>query len=65
MENYCKLELIMSVCTAPEPEKCKYYEKATYLNQCMYLLFNEYCGCLKAQLDLKVSEDQFNRIIIK
>ena len=53
MENYCKLETMMSVCKAPEPEKCKYYEKATYIDRCMYLLFDEYCGCLKAQEEVK------------
>ena len=53
MENYCKLETMMSVCKAPEPEKCKYYDKATCIDRCMYLLFGEYCGCLKAQEEVK------------
>jgi len=53
--NFC-IAGIMSTCRAEntkEQKKCKFYEKASYENRCMYFIFDEYCDCLKAQDDLK------------
>ena len=52
-QNLCKKGL-MSVCSgenASEQEKCTYYEKATQENRCRFLKFDEYCDCLKAQMN--------------
>jgi len=54
-KNLCKKGL-MSVCSgenASEQKKCTYYEKATQETRCMFLKFDEYCDCLKAQMDAK------------
>jgi len=54
-KNFCKRE-VMSSCTAKdkiEQEKCTFYEKATQAKRCMYNIFDEYCDCLKAQMDAK------------
>lgn len=51
--SFCKRD-IMSVCTAPsdsEQENCVYYEKSRTRNKCMYFIFDEYCDCLKAQMN--------------
>jgi hypothetical protein len=51
-KNYCKKET-MSVCTAEnskQQEKCSFFEKSSYEQRCMYLIFDEYCDCLRAQL---------------
>jgi len=52
--NFCKKGL-MSVCTAKdklEQEKCEFWESATRARgRCMYFIFDEYCDCLKAQID--------------
>lgn len=51
-KNYCKKER-MSICTAEDPaqqEKCSFFEKSSYEQRCMYLIFDEYCDCLKAQI---------------
>ena len=53
--NFC-IAGMMSTCRAEnikEQEKCRFYEKASYENRCMYFIFDEYCDCLKAQYDLK------------
>ena len=50
--NYCKKEK-MSICTAEDPkqqEKCSYFVKSSYECRCMYFTFDEYCDCLKAQM---------------
>ena len=54
-QNLCK-KGFMSVCSgenASEQEKCTFYDKASHENRCMYFIFNEYCDCLKAQMDAK------------
>ena len=51
--NLCKLEQ-MSICTADTARKqcdCSYFEKSQNANRCMYFIFDEYCDCLKAQLN--------------
>jgi hypothetical protein len=51
-KNYCKKDK-MSVCTAEDPrqqEKCSFFEKSSHEQRCMYLIFDEYCDCLKAQM---------------
>jgi len=51
-KNYCKKER-MSICTAKDSaqqEKCSFFEKSSYEQRCMYLIFDEYCDCLKAQM---------------
>ena len=53
MVSFCKKD-IMSVCTAcsdVEQENCVYYEKSRQRNRCMYFIFDEYCDCLKAQMN--------------
>jgi hypothetical protein len=50
--NYCKKEK-MSICTAGDSKrqpKCIFYEKSRNANRCMYFIFEEYCDCLKAQI---------------
>jgi len=52
-KSFCK-KGTMSVCVAEnwsEQKTCKYYEPATQANRCMYWIFDEYCDCLKAQID--------------
>ena len=51
--NLCKLEQ-MSICKADTTRKqgyCIYFEKFQHAERCMYFIFDEYCDCLKAQLD--------------
>lgn len=51
--SYCKKE-IMSICTAGSAQKqqeCRYYEKSCHAAKCMYFVFEEYCDCLKAQMN--------------
>jgi hypothetical protein len=51
-KNYCKKDM-MSVCTAEDSrqqEKCSFFEKSSHEQRCMYLIFDEYCDCLKAQM---------------
>jgi hypothetical protein len=51
--SFCKRD-VMSVCTAcsdAEQEDCVYYEKSRSRNKCMYFIFDEYCDCLKAQMN--------------
>ena len=53
MVSFCKREM-MSVCTAAsdtEQNRCVFYEKSSLRNKCMYFIFDEYCDCLKAQMD--------------
>jgi hypothetical protein len=51
--NLCRVEH-MSICTADtarEQGDCSYFEKSRHANRCMYFIFDEYCDCLKAQLN--------------
>ena len=53
MVSFCKREM-MSVCTAAsdmEQNRCVFYEKSSLKNKCMYFIFDEYCDCLKAQIN--------------
>lgn len=56
--SLCK-QGMMSTCSAENikgQKKCKFYEKASYENRCMYFMFNEYCDCLEAQEFIKEME---------
>ena len=51
--NFCKQEE-MSICTADNKNKqagCSFYEKSRFAERCMYYIFDEYCDCLKAQIN--------------
>ena len=50
--NFCQKDTI-SVCTAKEGEQewCEFFKKSRFKNKCMYFIFDEYCDCLKAQMD--------------
>jgi hypothetical protein len=51
--NFCKQEE-MSICTAGNQNKqtgCSFYEKSRFADRCMYYIFDEYCDCLKAQMN--------------
>ena len=51
--NFCKQEE-MSICTAGNQNKqtsCSFYEKSRFAERCMYYIFDEYCDCLKAQMN--------------
>ena len=48
---FCK-KGVMSVCTArsvDDQQKCKFYQKSSHSDRCMYLIFGKYCDCLDAQ----------------
>jgi hypothetical protein len=50
--NLCKKQ-DMSICSADSrlhQENCSFYEKSLNANRCMYFVFEEYCDCLKAQM---------------
>lgn len=50
--NFCRSAQI-SVCTAGNAKEqcgCRFYEKASRSERCMYFMFEEYCDCLEAQL---------------
>jgi len=52
-KNLCKKGM-MSICSADnreEQEGCEFYEKSSIKDKCMYFVFDEYCDCLKAQID--------------
>jgi hypothetical protein len=51
--NFCRSEHI-SFCTAAgqrEQSGCSFFEKSRSAERCMYFIFDEYCDCLKAQLN--------------
>jgi hypothetical protein len=51
--SFCKSGM-MSVCVAAsdsEQNRCDFYEKSRLKNKCMYFIFDEYCDCLKAQMN--------------
>ncbi len=51
--NFCKPAQI-SICTAANQKEqavCRFFEKSRHAERCMYFVFNEYCDCLKAQLN--------------
>ena len=48
---FCKRDII-SVCTAGAQEQqknCRFFQKSTYKNACMYFVFDAYCDCVEAQ----------------
>jgi hypothetical protein len=50
---FCKKGTI-SVCTAgsvDEQQQCRYYQKSSVSDKCMYLTFGKYCDCLEAQMN--------------
>jgi hypothetical protein len=50
---FCKRDII-SVCTAgvkEQQENCRFFQKSTYKNACMYFVFDAYCDCVEAQLN--------------
>jgi hypothetical protein len=50
---FCKGDII-SVCTADVKEQqknCRFYQKSSYKNACMYFVFDAYCDCVEAQRD--------------
>ena len=52
---FCKQDII-SVCSAGGPEQqknCRFYQKSSYKNACMYFLFDAYCDCVEAQYKTK------------
>jgi len=58
----------MSECigkTTEEQKKCKYYEKSSYKNHCMYSRFGIYCDCLDAQIDASKSPEEKNQEVIE
>jgi hypothetical protein len=53
--NHCQLDQ-MSVCMADnhlEQQDCSFYEEAQHASRCMYYVFDEYCDCLKAQMNAR------------
>jgi hypothetical protein len=51
--NYCRSEQI-SVCTAESEKRqrgCRFFEKSSRAERCMYFIFEEYCDSLSAQLN--------------
>lgn len=51
--SFCKTGLI-AVCTAgsvDEQKKCRYYQKSSHSEKCMYYTFDKYCDCLEAQMN--------------
>lgn len=53
--SFCKTE-VMSMCTATseaDQKNCYYFESSCHSNKCMYFIFNEYCDCLKAQINAR------------
>jgi hypothetical protein len=51
--NFCKRGQ-MSICTADtirEQGDCSFFEKSQHADRCMYYIFDEYCDCLKAQIN--------------
>jgi hypothetical protein len=51
--NFCRPEQV-SFCTAlnqKEQSGCSFYEKSLRAERCMYFIFDEYCDCLKAQVE--------------
>ena len=51
--SFCEKKM-MSMCTADSDtrqKECCYYEKSCRTDKCMYFVFDEYCDCLKAQMN--------------
>jgi hypothetical protein len=49
---FCKRD-VMSICTADsksDQKNCKFFQKSSFTDRCMYLMFDEFCDCLEAQV---------------
>ena len=58
---FCKRD-VMSICMAEserEQKNCKFYKQSSFTDRCMYLMFDEFCDCLEAQVatEQKIQED--------
>ena len=64
---FCKIDIV-SICTAAnenEQKKCKFFKKSSSSDKCMYLMFDEYCDCLEAQLETQqTAQSNYQDIII-
>jgi hypothetical protein len=67
--NFCDNSGMISECSADNPEKCKFFERATFHSRCLYqtleLDCNCYnCGCVDAQIDKKqrIEEEESERL---
>jgi hypothetical protein len=52
---FCKQDII-SVCSAGGQEQqknCRFYQKSSYKNACMYFVFDAYCDSVEAQSKTK------------
>ncbi len=64
--NYCVTGL-MSRCSAgtvwDEQNKCRYSEKSTVSNRCMYYIeaIDGHCDCVEAQRELRIKERRKNK----
>ena len=55
--SFCKRD-IMSSCTASsltQQKMCRFYKKSSYTDKCMYFVFDEYCDCIEAQLNIQTA----------
>ena len=60
MVNYCKKDILSYCNMANSPKdqkKCKFYKKATHFDRCMFLIFDEHCSSMEAQLDVDFVSD--------
>jgi hypothetical protein len=52
---YCKKDII-SVCTAKnvtEQKKCRFYQRSSFSDKCMYLVLDKFCDNIDAQASEK------------
>jgi hypothetical protein len=56
--NFCKSEHISSCTAADKKEQsdCSFYERSRSAERCMYFIFDEYCDCLRAQINAHVAK---------
>ena len=50
--TFCQKD-VMSVCMASDKaqqQRCRFYERSSYSERCMYFALEEFCDCLKAQM---------------
>ena len=50
---FCKRDII-SVCDAggrEQQKSCRFYQKSSSKNACMYYVFDAFCDCVEAQRD--------------
>lgn len=54
-KNFCHINL-MAICKTNDSEErktCTFYDKSSIRDDCMYFIFDEYCDCLKAQVEAR------------